>query len=159
MADLTGGCTCGAVRYRLNSQPMFVQACHCCWCQRLSGGAFAINALIESDRVELLAAQPDTIKIASPSGAGQDIARCPTCKVAVWSHYLAMGTGVRFVRVGTLDDPDGLPPVLHIFTSSKQAWLALPDGATYVPEFYRWADHWPPEALTRLAAVTGRGSC
>jgi hypothetical protein len=133
---------------------MFVHCCHCRWCQRLSGGAFAVNALIESDRVEVLAGQPEAVPIASPSGAGQEIIRCPACRVAVWSHYLRLGNTVRFVRVGTLDNPDLVPPDLHIFTDSKQPWVQLPANAAAVPELYVRKDYWPPESLARLMAVT-----
>jgi hypothetical protein len=67
----------------------------------------------------------------------------------VWSNYPQAGAAVRFVRVGTLDDPDRLPPDIHIFTSSKQPWVTLPPGARAVPEFYDLETVWPPESLER----------
>jgi hypothetical protein len=51
---LEGRCTCGHVRYRVSARPMFVHCCHCRWCQRETGSAFALNALVESDRVVVL---------------------------------------------------------------------------------------------------------
>ena len=153
--QLTGRCICGAIQYRLTSRPMFTHACHCRWCQRLSGGAFAINALIEADRVELVEGHPEMVRIDSPSRAGQDIACCPNCRVALWSHYLRLGMTVYFVRAGTLDDPDKITPDLHVFTSSKQPWLTLPDGAASVPELYPRKDYWPPDSYARLVAATG----
>ncbi len=154
MAELIGGCICGVVRYRLTDRPMFVHAYHCRWCQRLSGGAFAINALIETDRIELVSGKPTMVLIASPSGAGQDIARCPVCQVALWSHYLKLGAAISFLRVGTLDDPDQVPPDLHIFASSKQPWLTLPSAAKSVPELYVRTHYWPADAYARLVAAT-----
>ena len=83
---LAGGCTCGTVRYRLNRAPMITHCCHCSWCQRETGSAFVINAVIESTEVELLASPPQIILTPSNSGRGQMVARCPNCHVAVWSH-------------------------------------------------------------------------
>src|SRR5438309_10097871 len=118
--SLEGACTCGAVRYRLTSKPLFVHCCHCRWCQRESGASFALNAMIEADRVRLLAGAPDLVHTPSASGQGQEIARCPRCRVAVWSHYAGARPLVAFVRVGTPHQPDRLPPALHIFTASRQ---------------------------------------
>ena len=129
---LEGGCTCRAVRYRMTSRPLFVHCCHCSWCQRETGTAFALNAMIEADRVQMLQGEVEVINTPTNSGKGQKIARCPTCKIAVWSNYAGAGDAVRFVRVGTLDEPDRLPPDIHIFTSSKQPWVVLAPGAPAV---------------------------
>ena len=142
-----GMCTCRAVRYVMTSRPLFVHCCHCRWCQRETGTAFALNALIEADRVEMLAGPVDVVDTPSHSGDGQRIARCPTCRVAVFSHYSS--PLVSFVRVGTLDEPDRFPPDIHIFTSSKQPWMILPPGVTVVAEYYDRHAHWPPESLER----------
>ena len=99
-----GGCDCRGVRYRMRSRPMFVHCCHCRWCQRESGSAFALNALIETDRVDVLQGEVDLVETPSESGKGQKIARCPRCRIALWSHYGGGGTQVSFIRVGTLDD-------------------------------------------------------
>ena len=132
MADgvfpLAGGCTCRAVRYRMETRPLFVHCCHCRWCQRETGASFALNAMIEADRVTLLAGAPELVDTPSESGRGQKIARCPKCRIAVWSHYAGAGPSVCFVRVGTLDQPDHLPPDIHIFTASKQPWVVLAAG-------------------------------
>ncbi len=148
-----GRCTCGAVRYRLTSDPLFVHCCHCRWCQRETGSAFVLNALIEADRVVLIEGEPDVVSTPSASGRGQRIARCPTCRVAVWSTYAGAGDAVRFVRVGTLLDPDRLPPDIHIFTASKQPWVVLPPDTPAVPEYYDLDEHWPPDSLERRQAV------
>ncbi|MGE0030846.1 MAG: GFA family protein [Steroidobacteraceae bacterium] len=160
MADgvfpLAGGCTCRAVRYRMETRPLFVHCCHCRWCQRETGASFALNAMIEADRVTLLAGAPELVDTPSESGRGQKIARCPKCRIAVWSHYAGAGPSVCFVRVGTLDQPDHLPPDIHIFTASKQPWVVLAPGAPAVPEYYDRNQHWPRESLTRREALLAK---
>ncbi len=160
MADITyplaGGCDCRSIRFRLETRPLFVHCCHCRWCQRESGASFALNAMIESDRVTLLAGEPDLVDTPSASGRGQKIARCPKCRIAVWSHYAGGGTAIRFVRVGTLDQPDLLPPDIHIFTSTKQPWVVLPAGTPAVPEFYDRKLHWPKESLARRETLLAK---
>ena len=146
---LEGGCTCGRIRYRMVSSPMFVHCCHCRWCQRETGSAFAINALIEADRVELIQGEPEIIPTPTLSGRGQKIHRCPACKIALWSNYAGGGDAIRFVRVGTLDEPDRVPPDIHIFTSSKQPWLTLPTELPAVAEYYSSTEYWPQESLER----------
>ena len=148
-----GGCTCRHVRHRMTTKPLFVHCCHCRWCQRETGASFALNAMIESDRLTLLHGDVEIVDTPSNSGKGQKIARCPKCRVAVWSHYAGAGDAVSFVRVGTLDEPDRLPPDIHIFTASKQPWFVLPPGMPAVPEYYKAADHWPQESLARRAAL------
>ena len=148
-----GGCTCRAIRYRMTSAPMFVHCCHCRWCQRETGASFALNAMIEADRVVLLAGEPVTIVTPSNSGKGQKITRCPQCHIALWSNYAGAGDAVRFVRVGSLDEPDRLPPDIHIFTASKQPWVVLPPGTPAVEEYYDREGLWPAESLARRAAV------
>ena len=150
---LDGGCACGAVRYRMASKPMIVHCCHCRWCQRETGASFALNALIEANRFMIMRGAPETVNTPSESGRGQRIVRCPTCRVAVWSHYAGAGDAVCFVRVGTLDEPDRLPPDIHIFTRSKQPWVVLPPGVPAVNEYYDRNDHWPEDSLARWREV------
>jgi hypothetical protein len=151
-----GRCTCGEIRYRLHSRPLFVHCCHCRWCQRETGSAFALNAMIEADRVELLSGVPAMVDTPSNSGKGQKIARCPRCHVAVWSNYAGAGDAVRFVRVGTLLEPDRLPPDIHIFTASKQPWVVLPPGTPAVAEYYDRRHYWPAECNARRDAMVAK---
>lgn len=150
---LEGGCVCRAVRYRVEAKPLFVHCCHCRWCQRETGSAFVLNALVEAEQVKVLAGESEIIDTPSQSGKGQKIARCPKCRVALWSNYYWPGPSIRFVRVGTLDDPDRVPPDIHIFTSSKQRWVVLPRDAVAVTEFYSAKERWPQESLRRAAAA------
>ncbi len=153
MADTTGlegRCTCGEVRYRMNSAPIIVHACHCTECQRLSGGAFAINALVETDRIELLGGAPVPVPVKGASGKLQTVVRCPHCQVALWSHYPGAGPSIAFVRVGTLNEPGRLEPDIHIYTSTRLPWLELPAGARAVDEFYSPDEIWSAESRDRF---------
>lgn len=146
---LEGGCDCRHIRYQVLAKPLFVHCCHCRWCQRESGSAFALNAMIEADQVSLLTGEPEIINTPTESGKGQHIARCPVCRIAVWSTYAGAGLHVRFVRVGTLDMPDHLPPDIHIFTASKQPWVLLAPDIPAVAEYYSRSAYWPAESLQR----------
>jgi hypothetical protein len=153
---LEGGCDCRYLRYRIETAPLIVHCCHCRWCQRETGASFALNAMIEADRVTLAAGEPQPVDTPSASGKGQKIFRCPKCHVALWSNYAGAGAAVRFVRVGTLDNPDMFPPDLHIFTASKQPWLVLPAGARAFAEYYDAKNEWRPESLARRDALRAR---
>jgi hypothetical protein len=150
-AQLEGGCACGAVRYRLSTEPLFVHCCHCLNCQRQTGSAFVINLLIESARVEMLAAEPEPVQVPRDDGSAQQIFRCPRCQVAVFSHY--GWPGVSFLRGGTLDDPTQIMPDVHIYTRSKVGWVTLPEGAPAFEAYYDSNQLWPPESLERLSAA------
>ncbi len=156
MGPLDGGCSCGAVRYRLTTAPMFVHCCHCLLCQRQTGSAFAINALIETSRIELLHGSLEVTSMPTESGRPHDIHRCPSCKVAVWSDY-GRRPALRFVRVATLDQPHALVPDVHIFTRSKVPWVGLPTGARAFAEYYEMEREWPAESLARRRAILGQG--
>jgi hypothetical protein len=147
-----GGCACGAVRYRLKSKPMFVHCCHCLDCQRQTGSAFVLNALIETNRVEMLAGEPQPAAVPTDSGKPHRIFRCPSCQTAVWSEYGGIEK-IRFVRVGTLDQPSALQPDVHIYVRSKVPWVSLPDGTPAFEAYYKTRDLWPAESLERRQAA------
>jgi hypothetical protein len=152
MNVLEGGCSCGAVRYRLTSDPLIVHACHCLNCQRQTGSAFVINALIETERLEIVGGEPAQVDLPRDEGV-QPVWRCPSCQVALFSEYDR--PWLRFVRVGTLDDPASLAPDVHIYTRSKLAWVTLPESAPAFEVFYDVPAVWPPESLQRAAAAQG----
>jgi len=146
-----GGCACGAVRYRLASEPLFVHCCHCLNCQRQTGSAFVVNVLIEGNRIDVLSGEPRAVDVPRDDGSKQRIYRCPECHVAIFSEY--GGPAVRFVRAGTLDDPKGVIPDVHIYTKSKVGWVVLPDGVPAFDEYYDSKTLWPADRLERLRAV------
>jgi hypothetical protein len=151
---LEGGCACGQMRYRLVSKPMFVHCCHCRECQRQTGSAFVINALIEADRIETLSGETEPVPVPTESGRPHVIHRCPACKVAVWSHYGGV-LKLSFVRVGTLDEPPALPPDVHIYTRSKLPWVTLTADVPAFEAYYDSKKLWPPESLERRKATFG----
>ena len=154
---IEGGCSCGAVRYRLHRKPLFVHCCHCRLCQRQTGSAFAINAMIEVSRMELLSGVTEVIAVPTGSGKTQKISRCPDCKIAVWSNYAGAGDLIHFVRVGTLDNADLISPDIHIFTMSKQPWVLLPNDVSAVDGYYRSKDYWPAESMERIGVLRKAG--
>ena len=148
-----GGCACGAVRYRLASEPMFVHCCHCLNCQRQTGSAFVINLLIESDRVELLVRRAAAgRRAARRHGDPQRIYRCADCQVAVYERVQDWPE-ILFVRGGTLDEPSSVEPDIHIFTRSKLPWVTLPEGVPAVEVYYDTHALWPAASLERLEAI------
>ncbi len=150
-----GGCSCGKLRYQLTANPLIIHCCHCRKCQCQTGSAFVINALLEADCVEVIRGEIEQINVETPSGKGQNIARCKTCKVAVWSNYYMGGINelIRFVRVGTLDEPDKFPPDVHIFTTTKQPWVSLPKDSHVVDIFYDYGTTWSQENLDKRKAL------
>jgi hypothetical protein len=153
---MEGGCSCGAIRYRLTSGPMIVHCCHCLHCQRQTGSAFVINLVIEADRVELLAGKPVPVDVPrDPENGMQTIFRCPDCRVAVYSTYTS--PAALFVRGGTLDVPGAVEPDVHIYTRSKLPWVDLPDGVPAYAAFYPDpTEVWAPAALDRWRAAASR---
>ena len=151
--NINGSCDCGQLQYTVKQAPLFVHCCHCTWCQRESGAAFAINAIIESSAVEVTEGLPALINTPTASGNGQIIARCPACQVALWSHYPRFGKLMSYIKVGTLDDPNQMPPDIHIYTQSKQHWFELPAGMPAFEGYYDRDAMWPKASLVRLEAL------
>lgn len=153
-----GGCGCGAVRYRMLEAPLIVHACHCRACQRQTGSWHAVNALIESQEVELVQGELTYCELPTPSGSGQTIARCSQCGVAVWSNYHAFpggrGDRIRFIRVGTLDHPDDVPPDVHIFDADRNPNAPEPASAPRYKAFYDPIQVWNRASLRRVQALS-----
>jgi hypothetical protein len=152
---LEGGCACEEVRYRIEAPPLFVHCCHCSWCQRETGSAFAVNVLIEASRVTLVSGDVATVTLPSASGRGQRVTRCPTCLVVLWSTYAGAGPGILFLRAGTLDRAADIVPDIHIYTSTRLPWVEIPKGARSVPAFYDAEAVWQADAQARYRAARG----
>ena len=150
----TGGCVCGQLRYEAAGDPLIVHCCHCSYCQRETGSAFATNYLVESDRVSF-SGRHDIIDTPSASGNGQKVLRCPECRVAVSSHYGGAGDKFHFLRVGTMDERADIAPDVHIYISTKQPWVILPKGVPAFPEFYDPAEVWSADMQKRWKAAMG----
>ena len=139
-AGQEGGCDCGAVRYRLDAEPIVIKCCHCHACQRQTGSAFALNLVIETEAVTFSGARPEVIEMETASGHGQSNHRCPQCHVSLCSVMHMAGDKARFMRAGTLDDTSGLAPDLHIFTAARQPWVVIPEDAEQFEAFYTGKD-------------------
>ena len=150
---MEGGCSCGAVRYRLTDKPMFVNCCHCSWCRRETGSAFVINAIIETARIGLTKGEVTRTEVPTASGRGQSVIRCAACHSTLWSHYGGAGPHLAFLRAGTLDDPSQCPPDAYIFTADKLPWVALNPEIPAFPQRYDMKTQWPAESLARRLAA------
>jgi hypothetical protein len=151
--SVEGGCACGAVRYRLEGEPLFVHCCYCTRCQRETGSPFAHHAIIEWTRFTLLTGEPELVSVPTDSGGKHWVARCPTCRVAMWNVHGTRRAVVHYVRVGTLDEPARCPPQAHIFVRSKQPWVKLPMGAETFDVYYDASKTWSTESLARYQAA------
>jgi hypothetical protein len=154
VTERTGGCACGQLRYAAEGDPLVIHCCHCTFCQRETGSAFATNFLIEANRVTF-SGEHETVLTASASGNGQRILRCPKCHVAVSSHYPGGGDDFHFLRIGTMDERADLAPDIHIYTSTKQPWVVIPDGVPAFAEFYNPAEAWTDEMRNRWREAKG----
>ena len=141
----------------METAPLFVHCCHCRWCQRETGASFALNAMIEADRVDAARGRARAGRHAVGERQGPEDRALPALPHrALEPLRRRRRRASRFVRVGTLDDPDRLPPDIHIFTASKQPWVVLPPGTPAVPEYYDREQHWPAESLARREALLAR---
>lgn len=148
-----GGCACGAVRYRMLDTPMFVHCCHCTRCQRETGGPFAHHAMIEFSRFQVIAGDPDYVLVPTDSGRKHWVARCSSCRTAMWNEHGSRKAVTRYVRVGTLDEPHRFPPLAHIYVRSRQPWVVLPPDQPVFPAYYDASRTWPAASLERFAAA------
>jgi hypothetical protein len=156
MENLSGGCACGAIRYKLTASPLIVHACHCRDCQRVTGSAFVVNIWIERKFVETDSPAPKTFRLAGGSGKPHDVFFCGECGVYIWSRYHGAPGDFLFVRAGTLDNPDAVQPDVHIFTRSKLPWLNLPADRPAFESFYKLPEVWRPESLARFRDASGQ---
>lgn len=138
-----GGCECGAVRFRMTADPIFVNCCHCRDCQKITGSAFAVNAMVEADRLAVTAGDD---KLSEQKGA----VRCGQCKTLLWAQHPEFGGRIKFVRVGTLDEAERISPHAHFFIRSKHPWVAIPDD---VPAFDTLPGESDPPLLSAHAAA------
>jgi hypothetical protein len=144
-----GGCACGHVRYRMHAAPMFVHACHCTRCQRETGGPFAHHAMIEFTAFSVLQGEPEFVLVPTDTGNKHWVARCPVCFTAMWNEHGSRKAITRYVRVGTLDEPNRFPPLAHIYVRSMQSWLRLEDGAPQFAAGYDATTTWSQDSLAR----------
>ena len=145
---LEGRCKCGSTTYVMKDKPLITHCCHCSECQTLTGSAFVLNAIIESDRVEVSGETTD-VTLPTPSGHGQVVTSCAQCGTTIYSAYMSRKGKLLYVRVGTLDNPAACPPDVHIFTSTKLPWVTLSDEVPGYENFYDFPGSWPLDSRQR----------
>lgn len=150
---MSGGCSCGSVRYELTGELMFLNCCHCTDCQRDAGSAFALNGVVEAERIRVTKGEVSTVMVPTPSGRGQIKYYCAECATTLWNDYGGKKYQI-FLRTGTLDEAGALAPDVHIYVRSKQPWMHIPEGVPQFETFYSMKDVWPAEALARRAAAS-----
>jgi hypothetical protein len=148
-----GGCACGQVRYRMTERPLFVHCCHCTRCQRETGGPFAHHVMIEFSHWAVTAGEPEFVLVPTDSGGKHWVARCPTCRTALWNEHGSRTAITRYVRVGTFDAPNAFPPRAHIYVRSKQEWVRLDDAVPAFRSHYDAGKVWPADSLARYEAA------
>ena len=150
---LNGGCGCGSVRYRLTDEPIFVNNCYCRLCQRQTGTGSAVNAFIETVKIEHLSGELSEHEFTTGSKGTQIVVRCAKCGTPVWSYYPRLGRKAAGVRVGTLDNPSAVRPDAAIYVADRPDWAPLPEGVPQFQAYYSHAELLPPERLARMKAL------
>ncbi|KAH6625495.1 Mss4-like protein [Boeremia exigua] len=157
---ITGGCYCGAVRYRILTAPLFCYACHCIDCQKATGSAFALHATIEAYNISIISkTKPSLITSRREPSKPQNIARralCSTCGTILWGNDSGWGYAVNDVMIGTLDFPGIMEPDAHSFVGSKLGWISLPSGARATKGQFDYKKEWPKSSLKRLEVCLER---
>jgi hypothetical protein len=126
-APYTGQCLCGAVRYRVNDEPLTYYACHCADCQRRTGSAFGLSLIVKRSAVELLQGEPVPYSADLHDGRNKSGRMCASCGTRVWGEP-RKNNAVLVVQPGTLDPGHGLVPVAHQWLREAQPWMVLPEG-------------------------------
>ena len=123
-----GGCSCGAVRYRVASTPMRTSVCHCRFCQRRTGSAFGIGIFFRDEDVEFLRGELKTYEHRSDeTHRWLRMQFCAICGNTI-SWTVEALPGVRAIAGGSLDDPDWLELNRHVWLRSAQRWVPVPQG-------------------------------
>lgn len=131
---------------------MFTHACHCLDCQRSTGSAFVIHAVIAQKDLTITG-ETRAGSFPTGSGAGSKLHFCTSCGTFVWAQYLYHQVPVIALRTGTLDNPHAVSPQAHIFVRSKQPWVSLPAEVPTFEQAYDRAQVWPPESVARYESL------
>ncbi|KAF2670956.1 hypothetical protein BT63DRAFT_477522 [Microthyrium microscopicum] len=140
--NTTGGCACGAIRYELTRKPIVVHCCHCTYCQRETGSAFAFNIALECESLTLIPT--------SGSSTTMEPLQTPTPTWRGQSKEQIMNRCSKCLSVGVLE------PNIHIFTSTKQPWVMLPEAAVVYEESYPREEVWSKETMERWENAKSR---
>lgn len=123
---LTGGCLCGAVRFRADQRPLSTLVCHCTFCQRMTGSSFYANAVFPMAAVNFESGEVQTYAHRSDvSGKQVWVAFCPRCGTTLGLTF-ERWPQLRAMSRGCFDTPTDLAIDAHIWTRSAAAGTALP---------------------------------
>jgi hypothetical protein len=147
---MTGGCSCGAIRYQITSFPLLLYSCNCTNCQTASGSAFALNMPVPREGFHILQGEPKGWHHLSPSGVPVISWFCGGCGGRLYGDRAGREQIVN-VRAGTLDDTKWLVPVAHMYLKSAQAWISTAPEAEcheigpddFAPLGRKWRAMWP----------------
>ncbi|WP_223115431.1 GFA family protein [Luteimonas suaedae] len=127
---LEGGCQCGAVRYRINGSPVMAALCHCSMCRRANAAPAVAWAMYEESQVTFLGSPP-AVYASSPEARRSFCGRCGT-QIGFAADYIP---GMIDITIGSLDEPERMPPMFHYWTSRQLPWLRVADELPRFPEF------------------------
>lgn len=127
MTKVSGGCMCGAVRYKAASEPLLTAFCHCRNCQKSGGGGYSANVAVPAASLNV---EGELSRYTWSGGSGGSLTKafCAQCgsPIAIEAQALA---GLALVQAGSLDDPSWVEPAVHIWCASAQPWDHIPSGA------------------------------
>ncbi|MBP6031429.1 MAG: GFA family protein [Sphingobium sp.] len=152
----SGGCACGAARYEVRGEPIFVNNCYCHQCQRQTGSTSVVNMFYEAERLALRSGETTRHVVKAGSGGDHVIVRCAACGTALWSHYPRLGEYGAGVRLGTLDEPGGIRPDAVVYAAEKMEWTQLPPDIPAFEAYYNPSELLPPERIARLKALAAK---
>lgn len=127
--ELEGGCQCGAIRYRLSGEPIMTAICHCSMCRRANAAPAVAWAMYTQEQVRF-SGEPKTYASSPDARRGF----CPHCgtQISFTADYIP---GLVDLTIGSLDEPDALPPQFHYWHSRHLAWVEFADALPRHPEF------------------------
>lgn len=132
----SGRCLCGAITYEFPDDPAVWAVCHCLNCQRQAGSAFSTLAGVPMAKFNMTG-EPKLYED-HDTDSGNSVQRyfCGECGSPIYSA-LAEQPDVIYLKTGTLDDTSAFNPAFHVWTSTKQQWVDLPEG---VPQLARQSE-------------------
>jgi len=130
MADITGGCLCGAVRYEVSGEPVRIVNCHCDDCRKATGAAFATNVFFKEDEITVVQGTPKAFRHTADSGSTMTKEFCSNCGSQLFGQG-SRGVGMKSIKAGSMDDPSGVAPGLDIYIARKLPGVVLSDDTEH----------------------------
>jgi hypothetical protein len=148
-----GGCGCGAVRYRIERAPIFVNNCYCALCQLQTGSTSSAYAFFEIEAVEVLSGKLKRFAQQTGTDRKQKVMQCSECGIGLFFQPWPTGRHGICVRLGTFDDPWDIVPDAAVYVTERMPWVTLPEGIPTFDAYYNPDTLLPPERNARLRAL------